>query len=387
MDPKIMIIGGDNTSDRFGAALARIIHKKCPRATLYGVGGPLMNDAGARLLFDISEMVSLGVFQSIRGSTVVKRLIKRVVETMDQEEPSLVLQIGLPVFGFKIIEIAKSRGIPVLYYYTPLSRGLANVNLRKFATVVDQVAGISLTETALCEEAGIPVEFVGHPLKDLLDHSFTKQQARESLDIDPNLGKVIAVLPGAREVEVKNVLPTVLKALERVLKENSDVQIIISVASTIRTSVVEDILKKSPNSKVQMKRDVSCVLLASDLAITSIGTGSLEASLLGVPSLAVYRVPCTTYFTEKLLNRKPYMTITNKILRKHIIPEFIQGDFNHSKIAATIEQLLYDEKARRTMLAEFSQLEHELGEPGSVERAANLVLEMAGCGDHGTTGN
>lgn len=387
MKPRIMIIGGDNTSDRFGAALAGKIHEKCPQATLYGVGGPMMNDAGTRLLFDISEMVSLGVFQSIQGSTVVKRLIKRVAEAMDQEEPSLVIQIGLPVFGFKILEIAKSRGIPVLYYYTPLSRGLANVNLRQFAKVVDQVAGISVTETELCQEAGIPVEFVGHPLKDLLDPTHTQAQARKALEIDESEGKVIAVLPGAREVEVKNVLPTVLKALEQVTRDNSQVQIIVSVAPTIRTSFVEELLQKVPHDNVRLAGDASCVLLAADLAITSIGTGSLEASLLGVPSLAVYRVPCTTFFAEKLLNRKPYMTITNKILRKHVIPEFIQGDFNHTKIAETIMQLLYDEQARQTMLEEFAQLENELGEPGSVQRAADLVLELAGCGDDGTTGS
>ena len=85
MNPRILMIGGDNTSDRFGAALASKIHELCPQATVYGVGGPLMNDAGVRLLSDISEIVSLGVLQSMRGSTVIKRLIARVVETMDQE--------------------------------------------------------------------------------------------------------------------------------------------------------------------------------------------------------------------------------------------------------------------------------------------------------------
>ncbi len=86
-----------------------------------------MNDAGVRLLYDISEQVSLGIFQSMKGSLVVKRMIKRVVEAMDREQPSLVVQIGLPVFGYKLLEIARAKGIPVLYYYTPLSRGLGNV--------------------------------------------------------------------------------------------------------------------------------------------------------------------------------------------------------------------------------------------------------------------
>jgi lipid-A-disaccharide synthase len=104
-----------------------------------------------------------------------------------------------------------------------------------------------------------------------------------------------------------------------------------------------------------------------------------------VPSLAVYRVPRTTYFAERVLDRKPYMTITNKILRKSVIPEFIQGSLNPQRIADTLEQLLYDEQARGNMLKEFSGLDGELGETGAVERAVRLLLRMAGCGDHGTT--
>ena len=79
---------------------------------------------------------SLGAFQSVKGATVIKRLIARVVETMDQEEPSVVLQIGLPVFGFKLLEIARARGIPVIYYYTPFSRGLAHMNQRQFLSLI-----------------------------------------------------------------------------------------------------------------------------------------------------------------------------------------------------------------------------------------------------------
>lgn len=382
--PTVLIIGGDNTSDRFGAALTAKIHELCPQATVYGVGGPHMNDAGVRLLFDISEMVSLGAFQSVKGATVIKRLIARVVETMDQEEPSVVLQIGLPVFGFKLLEIARARGIPVIYYYTPFSRGLAHMNQRQFCSVVTKVAAISRTEASLCQEAGLDVEFVGHPLMDLADRSATPEQAREKLGLALE-GKVVAVLPGPREVEVKNVLPPVLKALCQVTQDHPELQVLISLAPTIRTTLVEEILGSNPCANVRLERDTYRVLSAADAAITSIGTASLEASLLGVPSLAVYRVPRATYFAEKILDRKPYMSITNKILRRNVIPEFIQGHVNHQKIAKAVEQLLYDEKARQEMLTALSQLDEELGEPGAVERAVRVVIEMAGCGNDGTT--
>ncbi len=382
---KIMMLGGDNTSDRFGSALARKVLEKCPQATLFGVGGPLMSDAGVRLLYDISEQVSLGIFQSIKGSTVAKRMIKMVVDAMEKEQPSLVLQIGLPIFGYKLLEIARARGITVLYYYTPLSRGLGSIRASHFPTIVNKVASISRFETAQCEEAGIDCEFVGHPLMDLTDFSMSPSAARAKLGLESEQTKLIAVLPGAREVEVKNVLPSILKVLHVVAQQHSDVEIIVSVAPTIRSILVDEIVKKCPTDQVRLERDTYCVLRAADLAITSIGTSSLEASLLGIPSIAVYRVPQSTYFVDKLLDRKPNMTITNNILRKTVIPEFIQRDFAQTTMAETVENLLYNEEARKAMLEEFSHLEYELGEPGSVGRAADLVVEMAGCGDDGTS--
>ena len=81
------------------------------------------------------------------------------------------------------------------------------------------------------------------------------------------------------------------------------------------------------------------------------------------------------------------MTITNNILRKTVIPEFIQGEFVHTKVAEKVEQLLFNDEARQSMLGEFAALEYELGEPGAVDRAADLVAEMAGCGEDGTAGS
>lgn len=379
MTHRIFLIGGDNTSDRFGAALTKKIFELDPQATVYGVGGPLMEEAGARLLFDISEIVSLGAFQSVKGSTVIKRLMARVVESMDQEQPSVVMQIGIPVFGFKLLEVAKAREIPVVYYYTPFSRGFTNVNWRKFSSVVTKVAAISRVEAELCQEVGIPAEFVGHPLVDLADRSLTREEARERMGLGPN-DKVVAVLPGAREVELKNVLPPVLKALCQVIKDHPEVQVLVSLAPTIRTAVGEEILEGAPCPNVRFERDLYGVLHAADAAITSIGTGSLEASLLGVPSLAVYRVPQSTYLAEKVMDRRPYITITNKILRRNVVPEFIQGHVNPSNIAQAVEELIFKEQARAEMLTAFTQLDQELGAPGAVKRAVQLVLEMAGCG-------
>ena len=385
MNPRILMIGGDNTSDRFGAALASKIHELCPQATVYGVGGPLMNDAGVRLLSDISEIVSLGVLQSMRGSTVIKRLIARVVETMDQEEPALVLQIGLPVFGLKILEIARTRGIPVLYYYTPFSRGLTHADLRKFCGVVTKVAAISRTEEALCRDAGLDVEFVGHPLMDLADRSGDSQpsQGEAGHSCRGQSCRCAAWCQGSGSEKrparcFEGPLP-----VDQGSPRTADHHFCRGHHPPPlwwRKS-----LQNAHCSNVRLERILTACSVPQMRPSRPLAPRRWRPLCWGVPSLAVYRVPHTTYFAEKVLDRKPYMTITNKILRKDVIPEFIQGHVNHAKIAAAMEELLYNDAARRGMLEALAPLERELGAPGSVERAVGVVLEMAGCdGSDGT---
>ncbi len=368
-NPRIMLIGADNTSDRFGAALTKKLLEKRPQGVVFGIGGPQMADAGVRLLYDISEMVSLGVFDSLKGAHIVKRLIQRVSETMDEEVPHVVVQIGLPIFSLRLLEIAQCKGLPTLYYYTPLSRGLVDFKTERFAGLVNKVIGISRYETEACRAAGINAEFVGHPLVDLVQ----PRKPRHSVNGTP----VIAVLPGAREVEVKNVLPTVLKAIGQLHKAQIHTQTIVSVAPTVRASFVENILAKVKDIPVKVGGDTAEVLEEADLAITSIGTVSLEAALMGVPCMAVYRVPTTTYLFDKLFANKPRMTVVNNVLEESVVPEFIQSEFGVSRIADEMRRLLTDSGARQAMLAKFAKLEEELGQPGSVDRAADIILSAA----------
>lgn len=387
MKPNVMLISGDHSSDRIGSALARKISEECPDTQLFGVGGPLMEEAGVRLLYDLSELVSLGVLKSPKSTQiVVKRLLGQIIEKMQNEAPTLVVQIGLPVFGLKLLEIAQTREIPVLYYGTPLGHGLENIKPSYLASVVDKVACVSRMEFSLCENADIPCVFVGHPFHDLPAITHSSVSAREELGIHTTKTKVLAILPGEREIEVKNVLPAALKTLSQMQADLSNVQIVISPAPTISTVFLEEFITNNLAIHLSIERDTRLVLDAADVAITSTGLCSLEAALLGVPSLVVYRVPCTTYFAEKLVDRTNHLTITNNILGTAVVPEFIQSDFNYGEIGVTLHDLMNNSELQDEIRREFKRLDYEVGTPssvGSVAQVAQIVIEMAGCESDG----
>lgn len=373
--PKVMIIGSDNASDLYGSKLADNLKLLRPDISLFGIGGPKMRDAGIRLLYNIFDLDNLGVVESIKGAHLMKRLVQRLNESMDRLQPDLVIQIGLPVSNFRLIELAHSKGIPVLYYYTPLSMNFADLKLSRLQSVVDKVLAVTRYEERICKEAQIDVEFVGHPLLDLVSPSQSVAESKAQWSLSDAL-PIVSVLPGQREVEVKAVLPTLLRGLKRVQDKGQNVQVIVSHMSVLSEERMNTMIKNSGLDDVRVISNIYDVLNVADLALVTCGCTSLEAALMGKPSLAVHKVAATSYLLDKMLTHKSYFSMVNFLLEKLAMPELVQSNLTESKVAKEIIRLLADTDLKATMVTEFKRLPDVLGSFGAIERATQAVLVM-----------
>lgn len=369
---KIMIIGSDGFSDLYGGRLAQAIHDLNPNITLFGVGGTIMQSSGVRLLYDISELENIGGFEALKASHVIRRLIQRISESIDKFQPKIVVQVGLPVFNLRLIEIAKSKNIPIFYYNTPLNWSSTEVKVTHLAKLVDKVIGVSRYETEICKQNNIDVEFVGHPLVDIVNAAKSIRE-EEHIVIAPDK-PVVALLPGKNEVEVKAVLPTLIKAMKHLNTEIIPIQVIVSIPPTIRPDCYESIISKSGFNDVQITTDTHGVFHAADVAVVTCGSKSIEAALARVPAVAVHKVATATYFIDKMLSRKAYIAMVNFVLQETVMPELIQSDFNKMKVVEEVSRFLQDQQAKTEYAAVLERLPEEFGEQGAISRAAQVVL-------------
>lgn len=376
--PKIMIVGGDNTSDRYGAELANRLKQLSPEVELMGIGGSRMQQSGVTLVYDMSNLDTFGVLDSFKGVHLAKRVVQRVSDYMDKHQPDVLIQIGWPVFNFRLIKLAKCKGIPVVYYYTPFSGGISGIKAQEMGQVVQKVAGVTRQETALFDDAGINVEFVGHPLIDLVE-PIRQQPIQNSLDIPADV-PVVSLLPGGRAVEVKSLLPTMLKAMLRVKRELPNLVVVISLAPTVSRDLLDKWSDLVDNLEARVVDNSYDILRLSSLAVVNCGTASLEAALLGVPSIAVLKRSTTTYLLDKTLIRKTHMALPNVLLKESVVPELVQSNFTESKLAKQTLELLNDKAARDRIRQALKTLHQELGEPGSLEKTARLVLDVVSKG-------
>ena len=373
--PKIMIIGSDNSGDLYGSKVANLLTRLHPDIILFGMGGPNMRDAGVRLLYDISDLDNMGVIESIKGAHLIKRLVQRISESMERIRPDLVVQIGSPVFNMRLVELAKAKDIKVVYYNSPLSGNPSSVNAARFAKVVDKVLAVTHHELEACTQAGIDVEFVGHPLMDLIGSSLDKGKTIEELGLSAQ-SPIVVVLPGGRGVEVKTILPVILRSLKKVRKRRGEIQIIVSLPSVVSQDLVNEIVGNCGLDDVKVTTSRNDVLAIADAAIVTCGCTSLEAALMRIPSLAVHKVATTSYLLDKMLARKTMFAMVNIILQQAVVHEFVQSELTDSRVAKEVERLLSSEEQNQEMLDSFDQLPEHLGNAGSIKRAAEAILAM-----------
>ncbi len=369
---RLMIIGSDGFSDLYGGKLARALYQLNPNISLFGIGGKAMEDSGVELLYDISELENLGGFEALRSSHVIRRLIQRTSESMDKLQPEIVVQIGLPVFHLRLIEVAKSKGYPIYYYNTPLNWSDGEVQIAQLVKVVDKVVGVTRHEVEICQQHNLDVEFVGHPLVDIVAASRDNSIADE-VTLEPNK-PVLALLPGRSEMEIKTMLPILLKAMKQLHKDIMPIQILLAIPPAIRGKCYNTIIAKSEWDNVQITRDTHGVFHVADAAIVTCNSISIEAALAGVCSVAVHKEATATYFIDKMLSRKLHIAMINFVLHETVMPELIQNQFNTKNVVEEVGRFLQDQQFCQEYKSRLARLSDDFGVSGTILQAAKVIL-------------
>ena len=370
---KIFIVTGEASGDLHGANLAREIYHLNPHATIQGVGGHHMIDAGVKLLPEIERVDAIGVpgvKQLLRGYRTLRQLKK----VLRHERYDAVVFIDSPGMNLRLAKTAADAHQRVIYYIAPQIWAWGARRLTVIKRVVDRMIVILPFEEALFRQAGVPANFVGHPLLDSMDASYNKHVVREQFGLSKD-GLVIGIVPGSREHEVKSFLSIMLEAAKLVVTQYGKAQFIIAQAPNISTSLILEVMK---TPEVEVKIIPHCpneVMAASDLLFIASGTATLQAAIIGTPMIIVYRVPWLTYQIGKRLVTLPYIGLVNIIAGKLVAPELIQHDMTPERLCSEALRLLRTPSLVQDMRDAFQRVREAVGSPGASRRAAELVLK------------
>jgi lipid-A-disaccharide synthase len=371
---EIMLVVGEASGDMHGASLVKALLKRDPNLTFFGVAGDQLQRTSFETLFTVSKLTGMGLLElagNIKNIMAAYRLLRRTLRT---RRPSLLILIDFPEFNLRLARLAKKLGVPVLYYVSPQVWAWRRGRVREIAHVVDKMAVVFPFEVEFYERHHVPVEFVGHPLLDVVRVS----QKRESILSELGLDKerpVIALLPGSRRKEIAYHLPVMVAAATE-LKRVEQAQFFCVRASTLDRAELQKELDRAGFVIPIVDGERYNAVNAADLVWAASGTATLETALLEKPTIVIYRVSWVTYWLARLLVKIKYIGIANILAGKRIVPELVQSDLSPKRLVQESQAILNDHDARRTMIANLRMLREQLGAPGAATRVADLAVSL-----------
>jgi len=371
--PRLFLIAGETSGDRHAAGLVAELARQDPGSRFHGLGGPQMQAAGVSLTADLTRHAVVGTVEVVTHLATLARLYRKATRALDAWRPDAVVLVDYPGFNLRFAREAKRRRIPVLYYVSPQIWAWGANRIRTIQQRVDLMLVLFPFEERLYRAAGIPVQWVGHPLLDTVRVTQPRADTLLAHHLSPHQ-PVVGVLPGSRVAEVQTLLPILVKAADRLAIQKPGLQAVVLKTAGLPEPLYQRVLSGNHLARLCLAEWNHNLLAACDLALVASGTATLECALLDLPMVIVYQAHPITWWLGKRLVKLPYLGLVNVVAGRRLVPECLQGEAIPSRIAEAASQILQSEQARHQMIAGFQEIRSSLGGPGASRRAAEAVL-------------
>ncbi|MGE0702935.1 MAG: lipid-A-disaccharide synthase [Vicinamibacterales bacterium] len=375
MTHRLLLSCGEPSGDLYAGALTRELRASIPDLSIAGLGGPEFASAGGELIADYRGLAVTGLTEALSKVPQSLSTLRSLTAAARRDRPSALIVIDFPDFNLPLARRVKRLGIPVVYYIGPQVWAWRASRLKTIAAVASRVLVIFPFEEQVYREAGIPVEFVGHPLVEIARPSMPKPAFLHRLGLDAGQ-PVVAVLPGSRPNEIGRLLPDLLSACRLIQARLPSVQFLLARAPNL-----DDQLFAASRDMTALRLvdgETDAVLASADVALTASGTATVQAALHDTPMVVVYRLSPLTYRLGRRLVRVNMFAMVNLIAGERIVPELIQDAFTPQAAAEEALSMLTNASRTSTIRAGLARVRQRLGGPGASRRAAAAIVQAAG---------
>jgi len=372
---KILISVTEVSGDMHAANLVKAIRRINPGTKFVGIGGERMQKAGVDIRSITTHMGTIGLLEGVKYYPSFLKVRSMMKKILLKERPHLLVLIDSRDFNLGIARLGKKFGIPAVYYIAPPVWAWPDHKGKRVARTLEKIIAIFPFEAEIYRECGAKVAFVGHPLLDIVKPNMSKEEVYHKFGLNSG-GFIIGLLPGSREQEINNLLPLMLSTAAEVSKRLKNVQFLLPLASSVFADRIMRIVNKSEVSVKIVTDGVYEVMNISHLLITSSGTATLEASCLGTPMIIVYKTSLSTWLMGKILLKLPYIGFPNILANKMIVPELLQFQAKPDRLSNLVLELLNHPQKLETMRMGLRKVVKKLGEPGAIDRAAKVIMEV-----------
>jgi lipid-A-disaccharide synthase len=378
----LMIVAGEASGDAHAASLVRALRERAPQTDLqfFGATGREMRAVGVEPTVRSDDLSILGLAEIGRALPRFWRAYGALKRAAIERAPDAVVLVDWPDFNLRLARALRSRGTRVIYYISPQLWAWRSHRVRSIRRDVDLLLTILPFEKEWYDARGVHhVEFVGHPLAGAVHARMSREEFCLTHEMDVKR-PIIALLPGSRHKELERILPPMLEAASLLHEKRPDIQFALALAPGRSLEEAEAHLSNARRSGLALPLTLRIVqnetreaLCAADAAAITSGTATLEAALLCVPQVIVYKESLLNWHILGSLINTEHYGLTNLVAGERLATELIQNDLTGERLAEELFALL-DEERNRQFRERLNDATGKLGAGGASLRAAEAVL-------------
>jgi len=388
MKKKIFISTGEVSGDLHGSLLAKELFEESSKRSIdleiYGLGGEKMREAGVEIIKDTTPISAIGIWEAVPLILPMIRIQKQFLNLLITESPNCLVLIDYMGPNISIGRKLKKKKInmPIYYYIAPQEWAwrVGNNSTTDLIGFSDKIFAIFQQEANFYRKRGGKVSWIGHPMVDLTKKLPTKKESRKYLDLASNQN-ILLIMPASRPQELKYILPTFIRVAQKLQRKYPDLVVFIpSCRDVFDQSFQKALDKNNINGRVistsEIEKNKVYIYSLSKLALCKSGTVNMELALYGIPQVVGYKVSrVTAFIAKKILNFKlRFISPINLLMKRQIVPEFVQKEFNVNSVFRKSCKLLEKNDEKLKMKQGYKLLKNNLGDKGVTKRAAKEII-------------
>jgi lipid-A-disaccharide synthase len=371
----IGIVAGEASGDLLGSHLMAALKEFRPDLQFVGIGGPKMKSSGMEVLFPMEKLAVRGYVEVLRHYFEIAGIRRKLRAYFLANRPDLFIAIDAPDFNLDLELALKQKGIPTIHYVSPSIWAWRGERIHKIKRAVSRMLTLFPHEPQLYQQAGIPVDYVGHPLADMLPEWPKRAEMRDAMRIPLN-AKVFAFLPGSRQSEVKHLAHTFIETAKLILLQLPDARFLVPLVSRETRGIFEQALYDCDAQELPITMlfgHAQDAMIAADGVLVASGTATLEAALLKRPMVITYRMPGFSWWLMKRKSYQPYAGLPNILSERFVVPELLQEDATPENLTQALLNLVNNTEAVAQLEEVFTALHQRLRQ-NTAQKAAAAIL-------------
>ncbi|MFH1459822.1 MAG: lipid-A-disaccharide synthase [Candidatus Omnitrophota bacterium] len=376
---KIFIIAGEPSADIHAAALVMELKKSQPNLKIIGIGSKKMQEAGVEIFADLSQYAVIGFIEVLKHYPIFKKIFNLTLDKIRQENPRAIVLIDYPGFNLRLAKKIRQKfpQVKIIYYISPQVWAWGQKRIELIKKIVDKMIVVFDFEKTLYLKHGVNAEFVGHPLLEIINPQADKTEIMKKHNLVSEY-EYLGILPGSRIMEVKRILPVMLKAAKKLSFNNPHLIFLLFKAANIPDDLVEKLLSNYQHLNLKIiKKNRHEILSICSFAWVCSGTATLETAILNTPMLIVYKTSFLTWAISKCLIKLPYIGLVNIVVGEKIVPEFVQYQATAENICNfTQNWFRQDQKDKQILKQKLSTVKQKLGSLNANKNTAQIITNL-----------